>query len=313
MRNDYYFLGFAFEDARLEDNKLVITKRRDVGRLLSEICKSYNCSKRTDFATTIEDRDIIKLFSEHGVFDKKRMLSIPEESVWSFIVGYFDAYGSFMPGGDNPKITIFSPRPEVIDFVSKHWKVRTHYVDKISAFGYKAIDICGRMYAASDYKNTHKYNLFWDSLNWQPRDDWHRKEVFRYMKLDPKAIPPCKERLTDSGYDIHAVELEKCYGNVYKADTKLAVKPSPGFYFDLVGRSSLPIKGWSFLQGVGVVDKSYQGNLMMHLMKLDDRPLPKLPFKCGQLIPRRIWHVEWESSNNLGETDRTSGFGSSDK
>ena len=265
-KNDYYFLGFAFEDSTFEDDKLIIKKKKvHYNRQLSEVANKLAIKDKTRFTyndqtvtMAISDSDTVKLFGE----TTKKMLAIPEEYIWSFIAGYFDAYGSFRAGSiDGASATVFSSKPFVIDFMSKHWKARTHRIDRISTYGYKALDICGKMYANCDFKNSQNYNTFWDCLNWNPKDDWHKREVFRYMKLDSKAVPPSKDRVTDSGYDIHAVELEKCYGNVYKADTKLAIKPAPGFYFDLHGRSSLPTNGWQFLQGVGVVDRSYTGNV----------------------------------------------------
>lgn len=137
--------------------------------------------------------------------------------------------------------------------------------------------------------------------------------TFKYKRLREDAIAPEKSRITDSGYDVHAIELEHVSGNLYKANTHLAVKPSPGWYFDLIGRSSLPGKGWHFAGGVGVIDMSYQGPLIMKLEKMDDRPMPDLPFKCGQLVPRRIIHKEFEEVDDLGASHRGSGgFGSTD-
>jgi dUTPase len=320
MNNNYfYFLGYTFEDSKLEDGKLVIRKNSSCHLFFKKIiAKLMLNNTRVDDIWTFDDCDartkaVTKFFSDYGAFDKKKMIVIPEEHVWAFIAGYFDAYGTFTVNGDSARLAVHSSRPDIIDFLSKHWKTRTHHVDRIYVFGYKALDICGKMYASSDFRN-QRYELFWDTLNWTPKEGWYKKEVFYYMKLDPKAIPPSKDRVTDTGFDLYAVEMKKCYGNVYEFDTKLAVKPAPGFYFDLVGRSSLPKKGWQFLQGVGIIDKSFQGSIMMHLMKLDDREIPKLPFKCAQLVVRRVWHVDWESSNNLGDSDRgAQGFGSSDK
>ena len=137
---------------------------------------------------------------------------------------------------------------------------------------------------------------------------------FKCKKLDKDAIIPKKERVTDSGYDIFAIEIKEYDNNtgLYIADTRIAIEPIPGWYFDMVGRSSLPKIGFMFAGCVGVIDRSYVGSIQMILKKLDNFvSMPKIPFKCGQLIPRKIIHLPIREVTELSETDRGSdGFGS---
>ena len=68
---------------------------------------------------------------------------------------------------------------------------------------------------------------------------------------------------------------------------------------------------------IGIIDPSYQGTLKIVLIKIDDElPDIELPFKCCQLILRKMIHYELNevSKDNLIETNRSSGgFGSTNK
>lgn len=320
--DQYYLLGFAYLNNQLEDGKLVISKRRLFNKMLTEISiKFYNRNivrvNGDTVSLMLDDSSLIKLFADANAFEtnieKKHLPKIIDDYAWSFIAGYFDGYGDFKFNADSPRIFLHSPYKDIIDLTAKWWKVRTPHIDKVAAHGFKALDICGHMYANVTIRNLMKYYTFLDILNFSPRPGWTKEHpTFKYVKLSPKAVAPRKERVTDSGYDLSAIEMSKMHGTVYKCKTGLAIKPVPGYYFDLIGRSSLPEKGWQLLQGVGVIDRSFTGELIMHLQKLNDAPMPEFPFKCAQLIPRQIVHLGWEEVKDLGESDREGkGFGSS--
>ena len=108
--------------------------------------------------------------------------------------------------------------------------------------------------------------------------------------------------------------MNHLYGNVFKVQTFLSVKPITGYTFDVAGRSSLPDTGWQFLQGVGICDRSYTGGISATFLKLNpDVPKPTFPWRCLQLVPREASiHADWEEVKSLGESDRgAGGFGSS--
>jgi len=171
------------------------------------------------------------------------------------------------------------------------------------------------MYKNVSFRHTKKYEYFIDLLNWEPLPSgpWYKDAVFKYKKLSEKAVAPHKSRVTDSGYDIFAVEIlydEKT--GLYTANTMLAVEPIAGWYFDMVGRSSLPKTGFVFAGAVGIIDRSYVGPVKMLLKKIrSNAVVPDLPFKMAQLIPRKIIHAEFVETDELGDSDRGSGgFGS---
>jgi len=142
------------------------------------------------------------------------------------------------------------------------------------------------------------------------------KETLKFKKLSENSYPPEKKRSSDSGYDVYAVEFEPVNERegIYFADMKLAIQPPEGWYFELIGRSSLPLNNLHFLGGVGVIDKTYTGSIKMLVQKIESsKPLPELPFKCGQLIPRQFAHFETINVDELDDTERgTDGFGSTD-
>lgn len=145
----------------------------------------------------------------------------------------------------------------------------------------------------------------------------------KYLKLRRDAIAPQKAHSTDSGWDVHVIEWEYVpEAKLYKGHTGLSVQPPAGFYYDLVARSSTPLKGWRLANGFGVLDAQYTGPVILLLEPrfsiLNDHNLlpPKdrlyVPFKAGQLILRPLISEEVEEVTSFEETERgSSGFGSS--
>lgn len=317
----YYLLGFGFLDFHTKDGVggVFLSKHRHFFRLVEEISFKLfgrNVVSRDNNLATIffEDEEMTSFLGQHGVLTPKRyMPTIADEYKWAFTAGYFDGYGEFSFKNDNPRTFIQSPVPSVIDYISKCWNVRTQYADKVIANGYKALDICGNMYKDVSIRNPIKLDAYLDilNINTNKREDCLKR--FEYMKLHPTAIEPRKSRVSDSGYDLHIMELTKAYGNVYQGKTQIAVKPILGYAFDINGRSSLPKSGWMFMQGTGICDRSYTGGIEGTFLKLNDEPLPTLPWKALQLVPREApIHAEFELKKDLGESDRgAGGFGSS--
>jgi len=318
----YYLLGFGFLDFYSQDDKLVLIKHRRTRETMEEL--SFKLGEKLVYGSQqitlpINDEDTVKFLHQHGVSTPKRyMPTVGDEFVWSFIAGYFDAYGEFSLKGGNSRVFVQSPVRDVIDFIAKHWQVRVDYADKVIANGYKALDICGAMYGNVGVRNNYKFEAFMDTLNVRPDKAMVGKtHQFEYMKLHPNAVEPQKTYVTDSGFDLHVLELTKLYqtpwgASVYQGKTELAIKPILGYAFDINGRSSLPKNGWLFLQGTGICDRSYTGGVQATFMKLTDKPLPEMPWRALQLVPREApLHAEFVEKKDLGESFRGSGgFGS---
>jgi deoxyuridine 5'-triphosphate nucleotidohydrolase len=327
-----YILGLIWADGSLVKDTITITQKNWEEAPLKEISemffnKNLVRKEKDKLKLCINSKELIDyLISLGGINRGKKsqnveIPNIPEDKIWSFLCGYFDGDGHFRYDYKYPSIGIVSNSTKILEQISKIWNIKYSGGKRIEAYGMKALEICGKMYESCNLHNKRKYNYYLDILNWMPGVDnagrWIGYEHGKYKRLDERAKTPEKNRVTDSGYDVYAIEFvpinEK--EEVYMADMKLAIQPPPGFYYELVGRSSLPINNLHFLGGVGIIDRTYVGSIKMIVQKIDkDIPLPETPFKCGQLILRKFYHVEFIESNKLEETDRNDGgFGSTGK
>lgn len=136
----------------------------------------------------------------------------------------------------------------------------------------------------------------------------------QFIKRSGQAVTPTRAYPTDIGFDLTAIGLEKIYENgVMLYDTKIAVKPPPGYYVEILPRSSLSKTGWMLANSVGTIDPDYTGNLMIALVRVvPDAPTLQLPFCKCQLVLRKAEYAEMEEVN--GEFKDTvrgdGGFGS---
>lgn len=133
------------------------------------------------------------------------------------------------------------------------------------------------------------------------------------IKKDPNAIIPSKVRITDSGLDLTAITLLKKIGDVNFYDTGISLVPLKGYYFKVYPRSSISKTGYMLANGVGVIDETYTGNLILALRKMDSSvPDLDLPCKIAQLIPEKnIYSVIEETLEETLKTSRgDGGFGS---
>lgn len=136
---------------------------------------------------------------------------------------------------------------------------------------------------------------------------------FRFVCTLVDAIPPRKNKVSDSGYDLVLVRKWKEVGNVTFYDTGIQLAPPIGWYFDLVGRSSISKTGYMLANNIGIIDQSYRGNVIVALVKIDpSAPELQLPARLVQIIPRKVWHMDAVECTSLEHTARgDGGFGSS--
>jgi dUTP pyrophosphatase len=135
----------------------------------------------------------------------------------------------------------------------------------------------------------------------------------RYLLSLPDAVPPEKNRFSDTGYDLHLCKKIKEENGIVYYNTGIRVRPTRGFYLDIVARSSLVKMGWKIANCVGVIDSNYRGDIIVAL-----EPTGKiqkelvLPFKAVQAIPRRVLQGKLIRVDSLDETDRgdSGGLGS---
>ena len=104
-----------------------------------------------------------------------------------------------------------------------------------------------------------------------------------------KAVLPSKAHPTDTGYDLTAIKVHKKISEITTMyDTGLIVKPSEGFYTEIIPRSSIYKTGYILANSTGVIDYSYRGHLFMVLTKVDaSKPDLEVPFCKCQLVVRK--------------------------
>ena len=89
-------------------------------------------------------------------------------------------------------------------------------------------------------------------------------------------------------------------------DTGITVKPPPGYYAEIVARSSIVKHNTMLANGIGIVDPTYRGTLKICLT----RPVA-CPFSLCQLVLKPMPpDVPITKVEHLEATYRTGGFGS---
>ena len=137
-----------------------------------------------------------------------------------------------------------------------------------------------------------------------------------FIRMENDALDPFRAYENDIGYDITAISIHKKIGTsttIY--DTGIAVQPPPGYYIEIMPRSSLSKTGYMLSNSVGVIDPDYTGSLKIAVTRIDESlPELKCPFTRFQIILRKA--EQFSLVNNgfvFKKTDRGSGgFGSTD-
>ncbi len=265
--------------------------------------------------------------SDKNNFEEINPADIPPGLVWHFIRGYFE--------GNKP--TFNSPRRTVVNFPVFNFKVRkAAYLEKICTFinipniysfdsehgfgifqitGTNALDLLGKLYQTATFKN---YELNKNYVDWCrycvsvfPSET--PSDIFEWSRTREDAVPPSKERVSDSGYDLTIIDVVKKFHNKTTLyTTGIKVKPAFGWYLDVVPRSSIIKTGYMLANNIGIIDRAYTGEIMIALIKVDESaPDLELPIRIAQMIPRRIAHVDFVEVNDIGQTTRNDGgFGS---
>lgn len=143
--------------------------------------------------------------------------------------------------------------------------------------------------------------------------------IIKFAKEDPAAIIPTKHLGSDIGYDLTFIKIIENTGARYLVDTGIIAIPPPGYYFDLVPRSSFCKTGFIFNNCVGIIDPGYRGSIKISLTKTEEATQDLIcPQKWFQLVLRKAEFAHaYEVSSGLAKWEITArgqnGFGSSDK
>lgn len=255
---------------------------------------------------------------EMKTFDKETQdifngLSAPEKT--TFVRGYFDNNCCVVKSLAQPKCILKSTDSlfcqVVKDIVNVPCK---ETIDGLIYSGINVIEFLHHLYKDAAYVGFNCNCDYYMSMLYR----WSNQErlSFKFTKTLDEAIAPQKAHVTDTGYDLCLVKkIKEDVNGMIMYDTGIAVQPPLGYYFELVGRSSISKTGYIVANSIGIIDASYTGSLKVALIKVNkDAPDLELPARLVQLIPRQLVHMDAIEVNDLSETKRADGgFGSSGK
>lgn len=185
---------------------------------------------------------------------------------------------------------------------------------RLEIYGVNALTLAGKLYEHQGMVNQGLRSLFYRTCQQDPgiHSEGRFFKRHRFIRMRKDAVAPVKSDVSDSGYDMVLLEKVKEKGAMSLYDTGIQVIPAPGYYFDLVPRSSIIKSGYMLSNSVGIIDRSYRGNVMAALTKIDPEAEELiLPNRMVQLIPRRIDHHPFVEVSEGEQTFRgAGGFGS---
>lgn len=235
----------------------------------------------------------------------------PSEN-WAYVAGFLDMNSTLRLENLDLNLTVYSESHQLLERMCQFIDIPTlPFEDRLVYTATNVIDLIGKLPSESILHTQLKQLL-------HGHESIGRCLVY---KLDPAAILPSKARFSDVGYDVTIIRHHKTLNAQTDLwDTGLSLRIPFGFYVELVPRSSLSKSGYVLANSIGIIDRSYQGNLLVALTRIvpDATPMNTLlPFRCCQLIFRRQLFVELEEVPTEGSHPEptssrgTGGFGSS--
>ena len=227
---------------------------------------------------------------------------------WTFIQGQLERRGNV--DVYTCRVVLVSSNTDLLREIANFAQIPHHFeADHLVYYDMNAIDFLGNVYHTERIVGHNFYDKYIFLLTGQTHLD--SCLVFRTC---PEAVLPSQSRVTDAGHDLTIIKKVKdLTPKVSLYDTGLRVRVPHGYYTEIVPRSSLSKTGYMLANSIGVIDRSYNGNLLIALAKIDETtPTLSLPFRCCQLIFRKQEFLRVEEIDiDLEETSRgNGGFGS---
>jgi len=334
-----YLLGWVASDGNVKKNVVAISiNKRDV-ELFDSLSKivgyrlyvARNSAKPDMRTVCFSSEEFSNDVCRHlGIVPgkKDRSVKFPHHipNIWkaAFIRGYFEGDGCVTDPRRTPAKGFVSPRADIASYSnSMREDIRaflgiTSYngSERVHWEGDNALDFLARIYDGSTYRLSRKFDLYCDWAGWVPglagRGACAAYQQFKCVKTRPDAVLPAKLRASDAGYDLTALEKIKVVGDVEFYDTGIKAQTTHGWWLMLAARGSITKTDYILANGVGVVDRTYTGNIIIALRKCSPEAHLDLPCRIAQLIPMVSVHLgEAVAVGELEPTNRgDGGFGS---
>lgn len=337
-KNSSYLLGYLINSSYVsKDNTLklkIINEDIYILKLLDLFKNNYTLiNKLTYYQANFTSQETITNYLELLQIDKGKDFSLIKfpnlykknsNLFWNFIHGYFDYNASLNLVNNTPQCIInFNSNLLLKDF-SNYIKIpHTKINNKLIFNSTNCIDLLGEIYKNKCIIfNNNNYNKFQSYINWKNlHTTSNNLDKCKIIKVDDNAIIPSKHYESDVGYDLTIIKkVKNLTPSTILYDTGIKLSVDYGYYIEIVPRSSLSKSGYILANSIGIIEKSYSGNLYVALTKIDkEMPDLELPFRCCQLIfkPQISLNIVKENNciknNCIENTTRNSGgFGSSD-
>jgi len=326
-----YILGWIASDGAIHKKGWSILVHKKDWRILyfikDAICPSLKIYKykqyiRLNVYSSKMSLDLCSLL-KIGFSKKSHIVQMPElesnELLWCFLRGYFDGDGSVNSPSKSykyPACNITSNSKTILEQISKFSQIPNCISGSQIVFsGNNALDFLSKLYDNANVCLHRKRDRYLDWCYWIPslQGYYGHEGLFSWSKTDTEAIPPFKFRASDAGFDLTLIREVKRTGNVILYGTGLKIQPEYGWWFELVPRSSIIKTGYIMANSVGIIDRTYCGEILVPLLKFDrNAPDLQLPCRIVQIIPRIAVHCQIKEVENFELTERDDkGFGSS--
>jgi dUTPase len=239
--------------------------------------------------------------------------------IWHFLRGYLetDVYPNVTYSNDRLRLRFLSSEfaKKLSDFLEQEQIKHTFslVIDtyEIILSGTNEIDFLSKIY--------DRAKIFCGNFSNVLRNHYQIPPVLDFARINTSIMSaPFKNRASDEGYDIILTKLQKSLSrNTEMYHTNIKVSPPPGFYIQLLARSSLSDYGYILSNCTAVIDKGYRGELKVRLTKIDpDLPDFELPFTGIQMVLCKSTHylVNEIPEKDITDTSRgAGGFGSTNQ
>ncbi len=328
FKKQAYILGHLINNIHLSyNNENLIMKleflNSNILNLIKELLDKNLFNNNTIYSNTI-CKNYINILHLNNINDNlvkfpNLYLNNSEEFFWDFIRGYFENNGYIKFNNNIPECILYFTNTELLNDFKNYIKIPfLSSYNKINFASTNCIDFLGLIYKnKNNLYDKNLYNQFENIINWKfIINNNHKLDCCKIYKTDSNAILPSKHHESDVGYDLTIIKkVKNLTPSTILYDTGIKLNVDYGYYIEIVPRSSLSKSGYILANSIGIIEKSYNGNLYVALTKIDkDMPDLQLPFRCCQLIfkPQISLNIVEITNKNIDLTTRNNGgFGSS--